>query len=79
MLSMRDVTPFSVLLLICVLIFTLLGMELFGHKVRFNEDEQVPTDQDIEDGVVTFAPRPNFDQFDMAFTAIFIVFIGEDW
>ena len=39
----------------------------------------MPTEEEIENGEETFAPRPNFDQFDMAFTAIFIVFIGEDW
>lgn len=39
----------------------------------------MPSAEDLESGVETFAPRPNFDQFYMAFTAIFIVFIGEDW
>ena len=77
--TMKEIIPFSSLLGICMFIFTLLGMELFGHKVRFDENELVPTAEDIEKGVETFAPRPNFDLFYMAFTAIFIVFIGEDW
>ena len=37
--TMKEIIPFSSLLGICMFIFTLLGMELFGHKVRFNEDE----------------------------------------
>ena len=48
MLTMKEVTPFSILLIICMLIFTLLGMELFGHKVRFDESDRVVEDYDIE-------------------------------
>ena len=33
--TVKDVSTFVVLLLICMSIFTLLGMELFGHKVRY--------------------------------------------
>ena len=78
--TMKEIVPFSSLLGICMFIFTLLGMELFGHKVKFDENDQVPLQIDIDSGVVeAIAPRPNFDQFYMAFTAIFIVFIGEDW
>ena len=90
MLTMKEVTPFSILLVICMLIFTLLGMELFGHKVRFDESDRVVEDYDIEvdDQALTVVelagqqllpPRPNFDTFYMSLTSIFIVFIGEDW
>ena len=44
MLTMKEIFTFSVLLLICMLIFTLLGMELFGHKVKFDEYDQVVLD-----------------------------------
>ena len=37
--TMKEIIPFSSLLGICMFIFTLLGMELFGHKVRFDENE----------------------------------------
>ena len=58
-------------------IFMLLGMEIFGHKIKFGEDGQL-VDLDDPD-VFKEAPRPNFDNIYMAFTTIFIVFIGEDW
>ena len=37
--TVKDVSTFSILLLICMSIFTLLGMELFGHKVRYDAFE----------------------------------------
>ena len=82
-LTVKEITTFSILLLICMLIFTLLGMELFGHKVFFDEFDRV-VDIDVEDmDAVALAellpPRPNFDTFYMSLTSIFIVFIGEDW
>ena len=76
MITVKDVTTFSILLLICMLIFTLLGMELFGHKVKFDENDLVA---DLESSDRTFSPRINFDTFYMALTAIFILFIGDDW
>ena len=74
MLTMREVGTFTVLLLICMTIFTLLGMELFGHRVRFNLDNNIDPENPG-----TLPPRANFDSFGYAFTTIFIVFIGEDW
>lgn len=79
MLTMKEITTFSVLLLICMLIFTLLGMELFGHKIKFDEYNQAVLDLENVGDLAVFAPRPNFDSFSMAITSIFIVFIGEDW
>ena len=71
----KEITTFATLLIICMFVFTLLGMELYGHKVRFDLDNNVLADNKSEG----MAPRPNFDSFYMAFTTIFIVFIGEDW
>ena len=34
--TIKDVSTFAVLLIICMSIFTLLGMELFGHKVKYD-------------------------------------------
>ena len=38
MVTIKDVSTFSVLLLMFMFIFSLLGMELFGHKVKFYDD-----------------------------------------
>lgn len=59
---MREVTTFTILLLICMLIFTLLGMELFGHRVKFDKYDRVVTDSTDEAGAA-LPPRANFDSF----------------
>ena len=77
-LTVKEITTFSILLIICMFIFMLLGMEIFGHKVAFDPNGEVikdPTDLSID----RITPRPNFNNLYMAFTSIFIVFIGEDW
>ena len=43
LVTLKDVSTFSILLLMFMFIFTLLGMELFGHKVSFN-DNDLPVD-----------------------------------
>ena len=73
-ITMRDVSTFSILLLLFMFIFTLLGMELFGHNVRFIDDKLVDPD---EEGALS--PRPNFDTLYMGFTTIFAIAIGDDW
>lgn len=71
-ITIKDVSTFSVLLLMFMFIFTLLGMELFGHKVSFVDDTPVPAGEGL-------SPRPNFDNIWMGFTSIFAVAIGDDW
>jgi hypothetical protein len=50
----------------------LLGLEVFAFKVKFDADGN-PTNGPGE------PPRENFNTPLMAFIAIFIVFIGDDW
>lgn len=69
-----EIRTFAVLLLIFIFIFTLLGMELFGFKVRFNNEQKEYT---VAEGGVF--PRINFNDPLNGFVAIFIIFIGEDW
>ena len=76
--TVKEITYFLVLLLICMFIFSLLGMELYSQRIRFNQDGFIP-DGDTDPDELLISPRPNFDSFYMAFTSIFIVFIGEDW
>ena len=74
-ITLKDIRNFSVLMLLFMFIYTLLGMELYAYRVKFsNEDkDEVSTS---EGGVF---PRANFNTFLSGFTTIFIVFIGEDW
>ena len=43
--TIKDVQTFAILLGICMLILALLGMELFGHKVKYDKDGNAVQDQ----------------------------------
>ena len=75
LVTLKDVSTFTLLLVMFMFIFTLLGMELFGHKVKF-DDNDVPIDPETGLGE---SPRPNFDNVGMGFTSIFAIAIGDDW
>jgi hypothetical protein len=76
-ITLKDIRNFAVLMLIFMFIFTLLGMELYGQKIKFNnEDKEEVQADDLQNGI---SPRINFDEFSMGFLTIFIIFIGEDW
>lgn len=74
-ITLKDIRNFSVLMLLFMFIYTLLGMELYAYKVIYNNEDK--------DEVVSKPPgeypRGNFNTFLSGFTTIFIVFIGEDW
>lgn len=76
--TLKDIQYFACLLVLFMFIFTLLGMELFAYRVRFNnEDKEKPIDgEGVED---PYYPRASFNTPGLGFTTIFIVFIGEDW
>ena len=70
--SIKDIANFSVLLFLFLFTFTLLGLELFANKVKFNADGEV----DLVNGT---SFRPSFDDFFKAFITIFMVLIGDNW
>jgi len=70
--TIKDIRNFSVLLLVCLFTYTVLGMELFAHRIKFNREDIY----DMDNGV---SPRMNFDSFETAFASIFNVLHGEDW
>ena len=59
-------------------IFTLLGMELFAYRVKYDDDGNPIADPETSDKSGEY-PRASFNDFRLGFTTIFIVFIGEDW
>jgi len=72
--TLNDISTFSVLLLLCIFIFLLLGLEIFAHKIKFDANDNPAR------GVPgSVSPRENFDNPLMGFISIFIVFIGDDW
>ena len=72
--SLKDISNFSVLLVLFMFVYTLLGMEIFSYSVMFNEAGEVTTK--LSEGEY---PRANFNYFVLAFTSVFIVLAGEDW
>ena len=71
--TIKDISNFTILLLLFILIFALLGMELFAFNIKYNEEKDLV---DTHHGV---SPRNNFDSFVNSIITIFIVLIGEDW
>ena len=67
---MKDVSNISVLILIFVFSYTLIGMELFAYKL--------PTDKDIgfDDPIKR---RSTFNTFIDSFFSVFIVLVGDGW
>ncbi|XP_075923076.1 voltage-dependent L-type calcium channel subunit alpha-1D isoform X3 [Petromyzon marinus] len=62
--SMRSIASLLLLLFLFIIIFSLLGMQLFGGKFNFDE---------------TQVRRSSFDNFPTALLTVFQILTGEDW
>jgi hypothetical protein len=69
--TIAEISHFCVIMLLFGLIYTLLGMELFAHRLKFDSDHM--PDRHGE------SPRQNFDDFFHAFISIFAILVGDDW
>ena len=72
-MSIKDIANFTVLLLLFMYIFTLIGMELFSNYIKFDSDENVinPNDPSGE------SPEWNYDDFLSGFSSVFILVMTE--
>ncbi|KAL4226359.1 Voltage-dependent calcium channel type D subunit alpha-1 [Mactra antiquata] len=61
--SMRSIASLLLLLFLFIVIFALLGMQLFGGKFNFPDSK----------------PRSNFDSFYQSLLTVFQILTGEDW
>lgn len=82
--SLIDISNFSVLLLLIMFIFALLGMELFAFSVFENAEGDFVYGQEnikaaFESGEPMNWPRENFNNVFSAMLTVFIVIAGEDW
>jgi hypothetical protein len=68
---MKDITYFSILLLLFMSVYTLLGLELFAFKARFNENDEPDPDGSF--------PDSTFNNFIEAFVSVFIVLANDGW
>lgn len=62
--SMRSIASLLLLLFLFIVIFALLGMQLFGGRFNFPDEEK---------------PRSNFDSFWQSLLTVFQILTGEDW
>ncbi|CAG0896176.1 unnamed protein product [Darwinula stevensoni] len=63
--SIQSIASLILLLFLFIIIFALLGMQLFGGKFDFNAAEE--------------KPRSNFDSFWQSLLTVFQILTGEDW
>ncbi|XP_041094438.1 voltage-dependent N-type calcium channel subunit alpha-1B-like [Polyodon spathula] len=61
--SMKSIISLLFLLFLFIVVFALLGMQLFGGQFNFNEE----------------TPTTNFDTFPAAILTVFQILTGEDW
>ena len=66
--SSSNIINFSILLVLIIFIYALIGMELFENDIKFNEDDHV-------DSLHGKSPRFNFDNLGHALISVFILLI----
>jgi hypothetical protein len=77
--SVKDISTFSILLLISMTIFTLLGLELYAYKIQFLDHELTRPKSLGDSKSKGYSPRLNFDTAVNSFITIFTVIVGDDW
>lgn len=70
--TLKDVATFSILLALFIFTYTLVGLELFANKARYNNNDTL----DLVNGST---PTLNFDLFLNAFTSVFCVLTNDSW
>ena len=81
LITVIDISNFTILMMIVIFIYTLLGLELYAYRVKFNNEDmdyaldidEVP---DIKEG---YYPRSNFNTFSSGYITVFGILIGENW
>jgi voltage-dependent calcium channel L type alpha-1D len=78
--TVKDLANFGVLLTLFLYIYTLVGMQFFANRLRYDADgypiEDIGSDE-WEDPALW--PRSNFDDFNHAFGTVFQVLTTENW
>ena len=79
--TLKDITNFTILMLIFMFIFSLLGMEMFAYRIKFNsQNKDYPLSPiDVPDINKGWYPRSNFNTLLNAMITVFGILIGENW
>ena len=76
--SFEKILPLSIILLLFMFIFSLLGMQLYGGGFMFvGRAGDCYSWEEVENGCSI--PRANFDTFGVSMVTIFQMMTGEDW
>ncbi|KRX07618.1 hypothetical protein PPERSA_11167 [Pseudocohnilembus persalinus] len=75
--TMKQLLYFMFLVLLFIIISSLLGMELFAYKIRFNSTGSVAVS--VQEKQQGFPPRNNFDTFFDSVVTIFVLLTNENW
>jgi hypothetical protein len=81
-ITIKDISNFSVLLFLFMFTYTLLGMEIFAYNVWFdheNNPAKVPDRWNLTNNTELIQPRNNFNFFLVGFTTVFSILIGDGW
>lgn len=71
--TLKDISTFSVLLFLFIFTYTILGMEWFAYKAKFNSLGQV--DYSANGTYID----SNFNTFLQSFLTVFITLTGDNW
>lgn len=70
--ALSNIVSFLILMALFVFIYTVIGMELFAGKVKFNNDNEI----DLTNGK---SLKYNFDSLTQALIAAYTLIIGDNW
>lgn len=73
--AIKDISTFSVLLILFIYIYTLVGMNLFAYEIKFDENNK-PIDGNSEEGEF---PIFTFNSFLESFYSVFVVLANDGW
>ena len=73
--TLKDISNFSVLLFLFLYTYSLLGMELYAYKVKFNE---ITNELDLDSPDAKY-PDSTFNTFIESFVSVFIVLANHGW
>lgn len=74
----KDMRYFMLILFVYLLVASLLGMQFFAYKIRYNQDG-TPYKAGLHDISKTHSPRLNFDNFPRSFMSNFVILAQDNW
>lgn len=81
--TIQDIGQITILLFIVIIMYALIGMEIFAYGISLDENDQVVdirmANNTIRMGMDVTVPDSNFNNFIEALTSVFIVIANENW